>query len=275
MMALFNKFAILLGTVMLVALLAQAQQSAETTAPDAAAAQHQPVSPEPTQAEPPEISYQNNQLQITAQNSTLGDVLTLVAKRTGAVIEGPMERANERVAVKLGPAPASEVLSRLLQGSRFDYVILGSAASPGAVDKIVLSQRAPASSAAVQSARSAPSPAEEEPAIEEDPGMTDLNPPPGETGAPPSPGALLQQQQGLEGQPGAPPLPGQNPAEFPPGGPPGPEQLGQSPESFAGQNVPGTDDSGSGSQQQPKTPEQLLRELQIMQQQEQLHRQGP
>jgi hypothetical protein len=41
--------------------------------------------------------------------------------------------------VKLGPAPADEVLASLLQGSRFDYVILGQPENPHTVERVLLS----------------------------------------------------------------------------------------------------------------------------------------
>src|ERR1700687_5042983 len=73
---------------------------------------------------PPQVSYQNGQLTIVAPNSTLGDILRAVRKQTGAEIEVP--DAKERVVTHLGPAPAAEVMADLLNGSRFNYVLLGS-----------------------------------------------------------------------------------------------------------------------------------------------------
>jgi len=87
-------------------------------------------------AMPPQVSYQNNQLTIVAPNSTLADILRAVRKQTGAEIEVPS--APERVVTHLGPGPAREVMAELLNGSRFNYVLLGSAADDSVLTRVVL-----------------------------------------------------------------------------------------------------------------------------------------
>jgi hypothetical protein len=89
----------------------------------------------------PHITYENGQLTIVAPNSTLGDILRAVRKQTGAEIDVP--DARERVAVTIGPGPAQEVMSQLLNGSRFNYVLLGSPQDPKALTRIVLMARSP------------------------------------------------------------------------------------------------------------------------------------
>jgi hypothetical protein len=85
---------------------------------------------------PPQVSYQNDQLTIVAPNSTLGDILRAVRKQTGAEIEVPA--APERVVTHLGPGPAREVMAELLNGSRFNYVLLGAPANDGVLTRVVL-----------------------------------------------------------------------------------------------------------------------------------------
>lgn len=85
---------------------------------------------------PPEVSYQNAQLTIVAPNSTLGDILRAVRKQTGAEIEIPA--APERVVTHLGPGSAREVIADLLNGSRFNYVLLGSPADNNVLTRVVL-----------------------------------------------------------------------------------------------------------------------------------------
>jgi hypothetical protein len=85
---------------------------------------------------PPQVSYQNAQLTIVAPNSTLGDILRAVRKQTGAEIEIPA--ATERVVTHLGPGPAREVMAELLNGSRFNYVLLGSPADSAVLTRVVL-----------------------------------------------------------------------------------------------------------------------------------------
>ncbi|MGC1371189.1 MAG: hypothetical protein WA824_03530 [Candidatus Sulfotelmatobacter sp.] len=85
----------------------------------------------------PEIAFQNGLLTITAANSTLGDILRAVRKQTSADIDVPAN-ANERVAVHLGPAPPREVMADLLNGSHFNYILLGSPENTDALVRVVL-----------------------------------------------------------------------------------------------------------------------------------------
>jgi len=84
----------------------------------------------------PQVTYLNGQLTIVAPNSTLGDVLRAVRKQTGAEIDVPS--ATDRVVTHLGPGPAREVMAELLNGSRFNYVLLGSAENESGLTRVVL-----------------------------------------------------------------------------------------------------------------------------------------
>lgn len=98
-----------------------------------------PVQPMPLDAigaVPPQVTYENNQLTIIASNSTLADVLRAVRKTTGADIDVPA--APERVVTHLGPGPARDVLADLLNGSRFNYVLLGAPGNDTALTRVVL-----------------------------------------------------------------------------------------------------------------------------------------
>jgi len=85
----------------------------------------------------PTISYQDGMLTIVAPNSTLGDILRGVRKHTAADIEIPTT-ANERVVTRLGPAPAREVVAELLNGSHFNYILLGSPENANQLVRVVL-----------------------------------------------------------------------------------------------------------------------------------------
>jgi hypothetical protein len=98
-------------------------------------------------AAPPKVVYNNGQLSIAAQNATLGDILREVHKVTGATIDVPPAGANERVIVQLGPGSPRSVLATLLNGTSFNYVMLGSPADPAAVSEVMLTSR-PSSGAA-------------------------------------------------------------------------------------------------------------------------------
>jgi hypothetical protein len=87
-------------------------------------------------AVPPQVSFQNSQLTIVAPNSTLADILRAVRKLTGAEIDIPP--APERVVTHLGPGPARAIVAELLNGSRFNYVLLGSPADETVLTRVVL-----------------------------------------------------------------------------------------------------------------------------------------
>lgn len=84
----------------------------------------------------PKVTYENSQLTIVAPNSTLADILRAVRKETGAEIDVPV--APERVVTRLGPGSARDVLSDLLNGSRFNYVLLGAPGNETVLTRVVL-----------------------------------------------------------------------------------------------------------------------------------------
>ncbi|HEV3042178.1 MAG TPA: hypothetical protein VHA33_30740 [Candidatus Angelobacter sp.] len=96
-----------------------------------------PLRPEQMPPVPPKVIYQNGLLSVEATNSTLSDVLNGIRSKAGIQIEG-FQGAQERVAAKLGPAPAEAVLIGLLRGSHFDYMILGRPGQPSIVQRVIL-----------------------------------------------------------------------------------------------------------------------------------------
>ena len=96
-----------------------------------------PLTPAQLPATPPNVAYSGGQLTITAPNSTLGDILREVHKQTGATMDVP-GNATERVMGTFGPGPARDVLASLLNGSHFNYVLLGSEANPNSLDRVML-----------------------------------------------------------------------------------------------------------------------------------------
>ncbi len=107
-------------------------------------------------ATPAKVSYQGGLLTISAQNSTLGEILRDVRKVTGASIEVPSgPGAGERVVTHLGPAPPLDVLAGLLNGSSFNYVLLGSSSNPTAILSVILSPK-PSAAGEAQTAANQP-----------------------------------------------------------------------------------------------------------------------
>ena len=177
----------------------------------------------------------NGLLTIEANNSTLADVLTGVRRETKAAIDLPAGASGERVVASLGPGSPQSVLTSLLNGSRFDYIILGSQDQPDAVQRVILR------------AKSGPEPPPAGATVEQ------RGPTPG--------GVNPQPAQPAEGDDGAPA------EEIPDENNPQPQQE------IDGEQQQQQGQQGQPPQQQPgvKTPEQLLEELRQMQQQQLLN----
>jgi len=229
---------------------AAAKKHAAAPHPAAQNASIPPLTPEEMPAAAPQVAFQNGQLSVQADNATLASVLTAISRATGAQIELPPGAGRERVVSSLGPGLAAVVMSSLLRGSSYNYLIVGSTRYPGAVQRVILAPRgagAPSGTATAASSPAASPPMQGamtpgEGSFEAGEQPPDVQPNP----APLSPGAAGQ-QPGAFGPPTA--GPGQNPGQG---------QIlpaGQLPADQTTQPPP------------PKTPQQLLEELQKLQQQ--------
>jgi hypothetical protein len=185
----------------------------------------------------PEVTYEDGQLTIVALNSTLADILRAVRKQTGAEMDIPAN-ANDRVVTRLGPGPAREVLAELLNGSHFNYVLLGSPKDANQLTRVVLvANTTPAVTSANPQAPSptigsvpvnAPPAVAEEPPVEAEDNADDTTEQNAAEAAQPTPGSpeqpgvktpqqllqemqqrqlQLQQQAGQATPPGTPPPP--------------------------------------------------------------------
>ena len=205
-----------------------------------------PPTLEQTPPTAPNVTLRNGELTIDAPNSTLSQVLHAVQGLTGASVDMPGSATNDRVVAHLGPGQPRDVLNTLLNGSKFNYVILGVNGDPGGVQKIILTTRPAGGVTTAQNNQPAAQPVEEqeEPVAE-------------------NPYTEPAQVPGGFHRPGFPMRPGQ----FNNGNNNSNENNGDdSQNSFAG---PG----GEAQQNGAKTPEQLMQELQQMQQQQQQYEQ--
>jgi hypothetical protein len=144
------------------------------------------------------VRFANGQLEIHARNATLSEVLFQIQKQTGAEIAIPAGTEQERVVVDSGPAPASQVLAELLNGSDLNFVVVGSEADPNSLRNVILSRRSGAAGSGT--AENVPSYTPPPTAANVPLDGIDAAPPPDENTAQPQP----------EEQPGP-------PAEVPPG----------------------------------------------------------
>lgn len=224
-----------------------------------------PPTPEQMPANPPQVSYLNGQLTIQSTNATLSSILNAVRQQTGAQIELPAGSGSERVATRIGPGPARDVIASLLSGSAFDFLILGTTNSPGGVQRVILTPRAKTGAtgsvnmagmvqrpAAAQPEPDENNNTEEEAEAPEPPEQEPPQPPMEAAPVPPTqPGpGMAQPQAGAQPpvtappQPGSPVVPVPNPGQQPP--------QASSP------------DQQGNTGPQVKTPEQMLQELQKM-----------
>jgi hypothetical protein len=110
------------------------------------------------------VDWNGRNLHIAATNSSLQQILRDVSTATGLKVEG--EAADERIYGSYGPAPAREVLAKLLDGTGYNVLMVGDKGE-GTPRELVLTVRtntAPKSSAAENPARqSADDEAQEDP----------------------------------------------------------------------------------------------------------------
>lgn len=85
------------------------------------------------------VVYADGQLTINAENMTLAEVLKLVSEKTGAIIEIPPGTGLDRIFEHTGPGRAEDVIASLLNGSPFDFVIVGSPQGTHVPTQVLLS----------------------------------------------------------------------------------------------------------------------------------------
>jgi hypothetical protein len=141
---------------------------------------------------PLEVTFRNGSLSIVANKATLSEVLYAVQQRTGADISIPAGAEQEHVVAELGPAPAPEVLARLLNGSNFNFLILSAPDNPGHVERVVLSPRDSGEMPLAPMQSTAHAPDQDVPSAEQ---------PGSDVAAAPAPGTAQEPQNGQQGPP--------------------------------------------------------------------------
>lgn len=222
-----------------------------------------PMSPEELPARAPHVSYREGRLLIDSDNSTLDEILNAIRQVTGAQIEPLPGTGSDRVAVHLFGSPRS-VVSSLLDGAKFGYIIVSPAQDPDGILKVVVTSQTqgesrPESARPGERARPAAPAVEPGPATEYGPANTNAEPDAAASALPASNHPPTQNS----------PLP-------PSGGSPADDQGATSSASNDAQRsadpvpAPNTD-----SNQTTKTPTQFLQELYRQRQQLQPQNQPP
>jgi hypothetical protein len=119
------------------------QANPSTIQPTISLTQQQDPTPQPEQApvKPPQVTYEDGQLTIIAENAKLSDVMSAVRACTGADVDLPASASGERIWVRLGPGPARKILATLLGGTKLDYVIQASETDPDGIRNVWLTTR--------------------------------------------------------------------------------------------------------------------------------------
>ena len=116
-------------------------------APMAAPPASAPVAPPAAMAPPPTpepavaVHYAQGQLTVTSQSAPLGAVLKLISAKTGAAIDLAPELQNEPVIAQIGPSAVRDVMTALLDSPKIDYIIMGSGAADGGLQRILVRAR--------------------------------------------------------------------------------------------------------------------------------------
>lgn len=135
-----------------------------------------------------EVSYNNGLLGIVANKATLSEVLYAIQQKTGADIAIPAGAEQEKVVAEYEPAPAPEVLAHLLNGSRFNFLILSAPDDPGKLDRVIFSTRAEGGYVPPPAAQNDDAAEDDEPAVvRSQPQTVDPNPAPIQTPPRPEP----------------------------------------------------------------------------------------
>ncbi len=141
-----------------------------------------------------EVEYNGGRLRIRADHASLAEVLGEVQRQTGTDIPIPPGAAQEQIIAVIGPAPIREALVSLLNGSRFNFIMVDSESEPGKLKSVILTYRGaggisqPAMGSPVPSAQGEPQPEPEPQPMEAAPEM-----PPQPDGQSPQEGAPPQE----------------------------------------------------------------------------------
>jgi hypothetical protein len=84
------------------------------------------------------VTYANGMLRIRAERATLAEVLFEVQRQTQAEIAIPAGAEQEEVFADLGPAPARDVLTALLNGSHYNFIFVGNELT---LESVILTRR--------------------------------------------------------------------------------------------------------------------------------------
>jgi AMIN domain len=125
------------GKTVIVNLMSDQQQAA-------ARAHVDNVSYTPAPAKPAsnlDVEFKNGKLSIVADHVSLAQILNEVHRLTGTDISIPPGAAQEQIVAGIAPLPLREALVSLLNGSRFNFIMVDSEREPGKLKSVILTYR--------------------------------------------------------------------------------------------------------------------------------------
>jgi len=95
----------------------------------------------PSAAPDVRVDFREGKLSIWADKATLASVLYEIQRRTGAEVSIPPSASQEKIVADIPPSPAREAIAALLDGSNFDFILIGSDKDSQALHSIILTAR--------------------------------------------------------------------------------------------------------------------------------------
>ena len=87
------------------------------------------------------LDYRNGKVSVVAEKAELGKLLAALGKKIGASIDVAPEIAREPVVARIGPASPALVLAQLLDGPKFEYIVMGSDENGHGLKRVIVRQR--------------------------------------------------------------------------------------------------------------------------------------
>jgi AMIN domain len=88
-----------------------------------------------------DVHFNRGMLSIHVDQGTLAEVLNEVHRQTGADIPIPPGAQQESIVADIGPVPARDAMAALLNGSHFNFVIVGSDRDPNELRSVLLTSK--------------------------------------------------------------------------------------------------------------------------------------
>jgi hypothetical protein len=114
-----------------------------TLAPSSASITEAGAAAPPPPPKKVEVKLQDDKMSLVSNKASLAEVLNEVHAQLNADIPIPAGAEQELVAVVLGPGTQREVISKLLEGSRYNFIIVGTDQDANKVERVILSPKTP------------------------------------------------------------------------------------------------------------------------------------